>query len=166
MALDEFCLTHRAVLAARSAYFRQRLDPGAGFGDAGAQRLSLPDACPEVFELVLRYMYTDSAGDIPGALLQPAAELADRLLLPGLCEEVGRHVLRGVCAESVVGLLLWAEQRSARFGGLLRGLKAWFREHREEVLQLPEPTQQLMSESTALAYELICGPGAKRQRFQ
>ncbi len=161
---------HRAVLGARSAYFRQRLDPGAGFGESGAQRLSLLDASPEAFEVALRYMYTDSAGDVPGALLQPAAELADRLLLPGLCEEVGRQMLAAVCAESVVGLLLWAEQRSASFGGLLRGLKAWFGEHREEVLALPGHTKRLMTEGPDLAYELICeGPGApraKRQRVQ
>ncbi len=160
---------HRAVLGARSAYFRQRLDPGAGFGESGAQRLSLPDTSPEAFEVALRYMYTDSAGDIPGALLQPAAELADRLLLPGLCEEVGRQLLAAVCAESVVGLLLWAEQRSASFGELLRGLKAWFGEHREEVVAHPDQMQRLMTESAALAYELIFGaPGgaAKRKRVQ
>ncbi len=172
---------HRAVLRARSAYFRQRLDPGAGFEDAEQQQqqqqqpqqqqyLSLPDASPDAFELVLRYMYTDSVGDIPGALLQPAAELADRLLLPGLCEEVGRQMMAAVCAESVVGLLLWAEQRSASFGELLLGLKVWFGEHREVVVALPVHTKRLWVEAPDLAYELFFdaagGGTAKRQRVQ
>ncbi len=170
---DKGFRAHRAVLGARSTYFRQRLDPGAGFGEAEQLHLSLPDASPDAFELVLRYMYTDSVGDIPGALLQPAAELADRLLLPGLCEEAGRQMLAAVCAESVVGLLLWAEQRSASFGELLLGLKVWVREHREEVVALPGHTMRLMVEAPELAYELFFdasggGPGgdAKRQRVQ
>ncbi len=126
---------HTAVLAARSEYFRQRLGPGAGFADGGSQRLSLPDADPAAFALVLRYMYTDRVpvGPIPAALLQPVGELADRLLLPGLCEQVGSQLLAAVCAASVVGLLLWAEQRGTWFGSLLAGLKAWFVEHRQEV---------------------------------
>ncbi len=181
---DKGFRAHRAVLGARSTYFRQRLDPGAGFGEVEQpqqqeqqqqqelqqQHLTLPDASADAFELVLRYMYTDSVGDIPAALLQPVAELADRLLLPGLCEEAGRQMLAAVCAESVVGLLLWAEQRSASFGELLLGLKVWVREHREEVVVLPGHTKRLMGEAPDLAYELffgaLGGDAAKRQRLQ
>ncbi len=160
---------HRAVLAARSAFFRSLVDPSRGFTDGTAQRLSLPDADPKAFELVLRYMYTDSVGSIPEALLPLTAELADRLLLPGLCEEVGRQVLECVCGESVVGLLLWAEQHRATYGELLRGLKEWFVEHKAEMLRLPVHTKRLMTENADLAFELLCDGvevAAKRQRLQ
>ncbi len=117
---------HRSVLAARSPYLAQRLNPGAGFADTGASRLSLPDADPRVFGAVLRYMYTDSTGPVPPELLQPVGELADRLLLPGLCAQVGDQLLLQVRPDNVVGLLLWAEQRRGSFAQLLSGLKAWF----------------------------------------
>ncbi len=150
---------HRTVLAARSPYFRQRLDPGAGFADAGGPRLSLPDADPGAFAAVLRYMYTDSAGPVPPELLQPVGELADRLLLPGLCAQVGSQLLGRVCAESVVGLLLWAEQRSS-FEVLLSGLKEWFTTfcvpQRGGILSLEE-LGRLQRESPSLAQELLPG---------
>ncbi len=161
---------HRTVLVARSEYFRQRLDPGAGFADGGAQQLSLPDADPAAFGLVLRYMYTDRVEAVPHGLLQPVGELADRLLLPGLCEEVGKQLLGTVCASSVVGLLLWAEQRGARFGLLLAGLKAWFVEQRQEVgTGHAAAVKQLWLSSPDLAWELHYGeqqeaPSAKRRR--
>ncbi len=165
---------HRSVLAARSPYFRQRLDPGAGFADAGGPRLSLPDADPGAFAAVLRYMYTDSAGSVPPELLQPVGELADRLLLPGLCTHVGQQLLGTVCAQSVVDLLLWAEQRRGSFGALLGGLKDWFLKHhaagsgRGWVLSDDE-VLRLMQEGRHLAMELLYHQrpdvrGYKRQR--
>ncbi len=149
---------HRSVLAARSPYFRQRLDPGAGFADGRAPRLSLPDADPAAFGAVLRFMYTDSAGPVPPELLQPVGELADRLLLPGLCAQVGSQLLGRVCAESVVGLLLWAEQRSGSFGALLGGLKEWVLQHNEPEagrLLPDEDVLRLMRESPELALQLL-----------
>ncbi len=162
---------HRGVLAARSPYFRQRLDPGAGFADGGAQRLSLPDADPAAFGVVLRYMYTDSVGAIAEGLLQHVGELADRLLLPGLCEEVGTQLLAGVSEDNVVSLLLWADQRSGSFGALLAGLKEWFVVRKDAVAGRDLTSiRRLMVESPDLAVELYHSPrqehlaGHKRPR--
>ncbi len=149
---------HRSVLAARSPYFRQRLDPGAGFADAGAARLSLPDADPHAFAAVLRYLYTDSAGPLAHDLLQPVGELADRLLLPGLCAQVGRQLLGRVGLENVVGLLLWAEQRAGSYGALLGGLKEWFLRHHspDQGRVMPDgEVMRLMRESPGLALQLL-----------
>ncbi len=151
-------VAHRQVLAARSLYFRQRLDPEAGFADGGAPRLSLPDADPAVFGAVLRFMYTDSAGPVPPKMLQPVGELADRLLLPGLCAQVGSQLLWRVSLETVVGLLLWAEQRSGSFGPLLGGLKEWVLDNtgpESGRLLPPEQALRLMRDSPALALQLL-----------
>ncbi len=149
---------HRAVLAARSPYFRQRLDPGAGFADGRGLRLSLLETDPGAFGVVLRFMYTDNMGPVPSELLQPVGELADRLLLPGLCAQAGRQLLSGVCADNAVRLLLWAEQRSGSFGELLSGIKGWFLRHlepgRERVLPV-EHVMRLMRESPELAVQLL-----------
>lgn len=153
---------HRTVLFARSEYFHQRLQ--GGFSDGGSQLLTLPDADPEAFGVVLRYMYTDglpaAAGELALPLLLSVGELADRLLLPGLCAEVGGRLLECVCAESVVGMLLWAEQRGASYGELLGGLKTWFVEHRREVAkEAPEGVMRLMGSNPTLAFELYHGMG-------
>ncbi len=193
----EVVRAHGAVLAARSEYFRQWLtawdgEAAAQNGSGGSEdlppqqqqkqrshkKLVMSDTDPAAFRIVLTHMYTDvlpPAGALPLAMLQSVGELADRLLLPGLCREVGSRLLTGVCPQSVVGLLLWAERRSISYGELLGGLKAWFVAHRELVAgQDRAGLRRLMAESPDLAMELHYGPGAeggsgvgsKRQRTQ
>ncbi|KAG2493745.1 hypothetical protein HYH03_007968 [Edaphochlamys debaryana] len=157
---------HRLILSARSDYFKQRLAPER-FADGAAAELSLPDADPAAFELLLRFLYTGST-DIPPSLLAPAvAELADRLLLPELCTDAQAVVLSGVCAATVVGSLLWADRLSGSFSGVLSSLKAWYLEHQEEVHEAaPESLQRLSVEGPALMVELLMetARSAKRRR--
>ncbi len=214
---------HRLLLCARCEYFRQRLDPAAGFADGAAAEVALLDADPRAFETVLRYIYTDAVpgdgeeerqqegqprqeaegrgqgaqgqggqqgaegggqegqeqqqgqedrgreaqGDGNGeslALLKAVGELADRLLLPRLCELLSPRLLARVGPDSVVGLLLWAEARSGSFGQLLAGLRAWFEEHRDEVVAREEDIRRLMAANQGLAYQLFFGGGSKRRR--
>ncbi len=144
---------HRAILAARCDYFRQRLE--GGFADGGEQLMQLPDADPEAFEVVLRHIYTGEAGEVPGHLLRPAAELADRLLLPELCVKTQAALMAGVSSETVVDLLLWAEARGPAFGGLLRALKEWYVGHQREVLRCArDSVRRLAGESPDLMVEL------------
>ncbi|KAG2500400.1 hypothetical protein HYH03_001971 [Edaphochlamys debaryana] len=143
---------HRAILIARCDYFRQRLE--GGFADGAAAELSLPDADPAAFELLLRFIYTGSA-PIPPALAPAVAELADRLLLPELCLDAQAAVLSGVSADSVVDLMLWAERRGPAFKGLLPDLKSWYVDHHEQVAEAAEDSLARLSESPALAVELV-----------
>ncbi|KAG2500326.1 hypothetical protein HYH03_001902 [Edaphochlamys debaryana] len=156
---------HRAILGARSPYFRQRLE--GGFADGAAAELSLPDADPDAFALVLRWLYT-GAVDIPSALAPAVAELADRLLLPELCSDAQAVVLSGVSAETVVGCLLWAEGLGGSFAPLLSQLKAWCAEHGEEVVATaPESLEQLSARNPKLAAGLMAdllGRSPKQRR--
>ncbi|PNH02015.1 ARM REPEAT PROTEIN INTERACTING WITH ABF2, partial [Tetrabaena socialis] len=143
---------HRLIVSARSDYFRQRL--GGGFADGSAQQLDLPDADPDVFSLLLLFLYTGVA-DIPPAQAQALAELADRLLLPELCRLAQAVVVARVSAGTVVGLLLWAEARGPAFSELLSRLKAWYVEHLEAVLEgAPDAVEQLAAASLKLVSEL------------
>ncbi|KAG2500325.1 hypothetical protein HYH03_001901 [Edaphochlamys debaryana] len=157
---------HRAILGARSPYFRQRLE--GGFADGAAAELSLPDADPDAFALVLRWLYT-GAVDIPPPLAPAVAELADRLLLPELCSDAQAVVLSGVSAETVVGCLLWAERLGGSFARLLSQLKAWCAEHGEEVVATaPESLEQLSARNPKLAAGLMAdllGRAGKRRRM-
>ncbi len=150
---------HRSVLAARSPYLAQRLDPGSGFADSGGPRISIPDTSHEAFAVLLRYLHTDSVGHVPPELLRPVGELADRLLLPGLCEQVGRQLLLHVCPGNVVELLLWADRHGGSFGQLLAGLKGWFQNQHMEGhagwLLADEHVVRMMREGPALALELL-----------
>ncbi|PNW86924.1 hypothetical protein CHLRE_02g101550v5 [Chlamydomonas reinhardtii] len=100
---------HRAILAARCDYFRQRLAADT-FADGAAAELELPDADADAFALLLRWLYTGSA-PLPTepAAMHALAELADRLLLPELCHEVQVHILATLSPETVVEHLAWAE---------------------------------------------------------
>ncbi|KAG2442769.1 hypothetical protein HXX76_002849 [Chlamydomonas incerta] len=97
---------HRAILSARCDYFRQRL-AGDAFEDARAAELELPDADPEAFALLLRWLYTGDA-QVPDDRARAVAELADRLLLPDLCAAAQTAVAASVSADTVVDCLLWA----------------------------------------------------------
>eukprot|EP00198_Chlamydomonas_reinhardtii_P008880 XP_001698217.1 predicted protein [Chlamydomonas reinhardtii] len=123
-----FCC-HRAILCARCDYFQQRL-AGGSFRDGLQGDIDLPDAEPEAFAQLLRWLYTGAA-DVPPEHARAVAELADRLLLPQLCDVALEVLLASVSAEGVVEVLLWAagaaESRGAGgcFGVLLGALKRW-----------------------------------------
>ncbi|PNH06753.1 hypothetical protein TSOC_006815, partial [Tetrabaena socialis] len=104
------------------------------FADGSAQQLSLPDADADAFEVVLGWVYTDTA-DIPAALAAGVAELADRLLLPELREQAVAVVEASVSASTVAALLLWAEARGPAFSALLSRLKGWYVENHEAVMR-------------------------------
>ncbi|PNH06346.1 Kelch-like protein 30 [Tetrabaena socialis] len=133
---------HRGLLCARSDYFQQRFGPD--FADGSTQQLSLPDADPDAFEVVLGWVYTDAA-DIPAALAAGVAELADRLLLPELREQASTVLEASVSAVTVVGLLLWAEALGPTFAGLLSRLKAWYVDNHETVMHEAKEELELLA---------------------
>ncbi|KAG2500422.1 hypothetical protein HYH03_001991 [Edaphochlamys debaryana] len=160
---------HTLILSARCDYFKHSLAPewlAAQAANAGPREVTLQDADPAAFELLLRFVYTGRVG-IPAALAQPLAELADRLLLPELCRAAQAVVLSGVTLQSVVDLLLWAEQRGEGFSRLLADLKHWYLEHQEEVLQAAEGSvRRLLAASPDLVLSLMAGAAraCKRRR--
>ncbi|PNH05666.1 Kelch-like protein 29 [Tetrabaena socialis] len=153
---------HRLILSARSDYFRQLF--GGSFADSGAQQLSLPDSDLDALPFVLLFVYT-GAVDIPAAQAQAVAELADRLLLPELCQLAVAVVEASVSAGTVVGLLLWAEACGPAFSELLSRLKAWYVGHHETVLEeAPDTVERLAEQRPVLMVELMRG-GVRASRW-
>ncbi|PNW71413.1 hypothetical protein CHLRE_16g653258v5 [Chlamydomonas reinhardtii] len=154
-----FCC-HRAILCARCDYFQQRL-AGGSFRDGLQGDIDLPDAEPEAFAQLLRWLYTGAA-DVPPEHARAVAELADRLLLPQLCDVALEVLLASVSAEGVVEVLLWAagaaESRGAGgcFGVLLGALKRWCVCHHGEVRRVAGASRaRLAVEAPALHLELV-----------
>ncbi|KAG2426676.1 hypothetical protein HXX76_012986 [Chlamydomonas incerta] len=140
---------HRAILSARCDYFKQRL-AGDAFEDARAAELELPDADPDAFALLLRWLYTGGA-DVPSEQARGVAELADRLLLPELCAATQGVVAASVTAGTAVDCLLWAwdcsESRDGGggFGELLARLKEWYVSHHAEVAEVAGASRALLA---------------------
>ncbi|KAG2426667.1 hypothetical protein HXX76_012978 [Chlamydomonas incerta] len=145
---------HRLILATRCDYFKQRLAAGT-FADGRAAELELPDADPDAFWVLLRWLYTGGA-DIPPARALAVAELSDRLLLPELCLAAQGRLLSGVQPDTIVTALLWADARAPASVRLRVELKAWYVAHYEEVRRTaPEGIMRLMVSSPSLALELM-----------
>ncbi|KXZ47320.1 hypothetical protein GPECTOR_36g44 [Gonium pectorale] len=150
---------HRALLGARCDYFRQRLQ--GGFADGAAARLSLPDAEPEAFALLLRFLYTGHV-DIPAALARAVAELADRLLLPELCLGAQARVLATPGPETLIDTLLWAESRGPGYSQLRASLAELYLEHHQEINHSwADGLRRLMAESPELMMELVLKLGGR-----
>ncbi|KAG2452012.1 hypothetical protein HYH02_003054 [Chlamydomonas schloesseri] len=150
---------HRAILSARCDYFKQRLAASGGFADGRAAELELPDADPDAFALLLRWLYTGGA-DIPLERVHGVAELADRLLLPELCAAAQDVVVASVDATTIVDSLLWAagccESRGGSFTQLLARLKGWYVSHHEEVAaEAGDSRKRLAMEAPGLLLELV-----------
>ncbi|GIL67423.1 hypothetical protein Vafri_20809, partial [Volvox africanus] len=150
---------HRAILGARCEYFRRLFQ--SGFADSSRSEVSLPDADPAAFSLILRYIYC-AAMDFPQPLLRALAELADRLLLPAASRTAQRQLLSATCPSSVVEDLLWAEARG--FEELLTGLKGFYLANAHRILEeAPGSLEVLMVRSPRLHLELYAA-GIKRAK--
>ncbi|GIL57710.1 hypothetical protein Vafri_12871 [Volvox africanus] len=159
---------HRGILTARCDYFRQRLT--GGFADGDEPMLSLPDADPDAFAALLRFLYTGFPPDspplsLPPALLQPLAELADRLLLPELCAVAQAQLLAAVTLDNVVDLLIWASERGQTFLDALTRLTEWYLLHQVEIMEhKPEEVKRLMVTCPDLAFDIHMAAAKLRRR--
>ncbi|KAG2450237.1 hypothetical protein HYH02_000334 [Chlamydomonas schloesseri] len=163
---------HRGILSARCDYFKQRLARRDAFVDAGAAELDLPDADPDAFGLLLRWLYTGAVG-IPLEQARGVAELADRLLLPELCASALSTLATAVTVHNIVDALLWAHAcheahggssagpssgtaaAGCPFGRLRQQLVHWYAEHHKQVAEEAGESCRRLQEAPGLAVELL-----------
>ncbi len=97
---------HRAVLASRCPFFRTLFN--AGMADSAARELTLPDADPDAFAVLLRYMYGGVVSLCERAVHRAAVSLCNTLLLPEVKEALEKVLVETANAETITGDLLWA----------------------------------------------------------
>ncbi|KAG2490843.1 hypothetical protein HYH03_010761 [Edaphochlamys debaryana] len=141
---------HRSILTARSKYFSSRL--AGDFVEGRARVLDLPDADPDALALALKWVYT-GAVDVPPGKVQAVVELADRLELLQLGEELQKRVLAGVDAETVVDALLWAD--ALQLHPLRGALLSWLLEFQRAVMdRAAGSVKRLMVANPGLMFEV------------
>ncbi|KXZ49669.1 hypothetical protein GPECTOR_20g526 [Gonium pectorale] len=149
---DRAFVAHRALLAEHSGYFRQLL-ASEGFAESGAAEMTLGEADPDVFGRLLFYMYSGVL-----YLLEPqlkaAAQLADRLMMPDVCEQLKPRLLAACTPATIISYLLWAEEHNLT--ALIPALKHFFLEHCKAVAEaVPAQLDELTARHPALAAELF-----------
>ena len=106
---------HRNVLAMRSPVLRAQLF--GGMMESTARLIEVEDMAPDVFEALLRYIYTDSL-DVDGEVDEDATEVTSHLLVAA--DRYGMERLRALCearlcelvdAGSLVKMLVFAEEQ-------------------------------------------------------
>ncbi|PNH08000.1 Speckle-type POZ protein [Tetrabaena socialis] len=161
---------HRAILSARCPYFERHF--ATSLGEASRKPIvELPEADPAAFRHILSYVYNADAGDWADLdAAQRVAELAERLLLPKLRDEVLRRLVAAVQVASVLPLLAWAERMG--FSGAVQELLGFYEDHQGEVLeQEGETMEQLMVANPKLAILVVragaklAGPAGKKARL-
>ena len=118
---------HRAILAARSEYFRAMLTSGFSEGQGIAHEIAIRDTTPEAFVALFRYLYTDElrfADEHVLEVMRKARELSlERLYI--ICTQ---RVRQTVSLYNVVAWLLKADEygledvRAANLGFLARNI--------------------------------------------
>ncbi len=119
---------HRVVLAARCPFFRTLFN--AGMADSAARELPLPDADPDAFAVLLRYMYGGEVPPCERAVHRAAVPLCDMLLLPKVKEALVEVLVANMDASTIVADLLWAAQAGQEevleeLVGVYRRVGAW-----------------------------------------
>ncbi|GLC65301.1 ubiquitin-specific protease ubp15 [Pleodorina starrii] len=98
---------HRAILAARCEFFKTMF--ASGFDDSTSKQVAMPDTDPDALQLLLRFIYGGVLDSCPQALLEPAAELANRLRLMDALAELEDCILSSASPDSIVNDMLWVE---------------------------------------------------------
>ncbi|PNH01151.1 Speckle-type POZ protein-like B [Tetrabaena socialis] len=153
---------HRTILSARCPYFERHFASRLGEASRGPI-VELPDADPATFRHIWSYIYTGDAGrwtDLDTA--QRVAELADRLMMRGLCEEALRRMVAGLEPGTLVPMLVWAERMEGSMGfcGLLCDLEAWYLQHEPQVLEVAGAKEALRARRSLVGRLMSAGSDA------
>ncbi|GLC42140.1 Ankyrin repeat and BTB/POZ domain-containing protein 1 [Pleodorina starrii] len=150
---DRAFAAHRAVLSARSEYFRRLLEPGSGFAESGAAEVYMSEVDPEAFGWLLTCMYNGPVARVPEALLRPVAVLAERLLLTSAAfrAQLRARLMAGVTAGNVVSELGWAYQHD--MSDMVAQLLRFLVENRRVATQ--EVVGEVAARHPMLAAELV-----------
>eukprot|EP00494_Astrolonche_serrata_P023863 UN24121 len=99
----------RCVLRGRSSFFRAMFD--SGMRDSKTEELEFDDVCPELFEILLKFMCTGCIKFETNKNIDyfKLLQLADRFKILGFIDYMQTECLRYITVENVVDFILFAE---------------------------------------------------------
>ena len=145
------CITaHRAVLGARSEYFRTMLT--SGFKEQQDGKISIADTTPGAFRTLLRYLYTDELKFADEEVLN-VMRLAHMMQLTRVYNFVTRHCHCNISVHNATQWLVQADQygMDALRAVALRFLARNFRQVRREARE----TLRVLQDHPALMMEVM-----------
>jgi speckle-type POZ protein len=141
---------HRAILAARSDYFRSMLT--SPFREGEAHEISIGDTTPQAFKSLLRYLYTDELQFADEHLIDVMRK-AKEISLERVYNHTVQRCRRDISVHNVVGWFVQADEhgleelRSATIGFLARNIRL--------VKRNAKQTLEILSDKPHLMMEVI-----------
>jgi len=124
---------HKLVLSARSPVFAAMLK--SGMKESVSNRVEIDDIAPDIFEALLRFIYTDRV-DLTRIETKDLLAAANKYLLPLLKFECQQFLARRITAKNCVELLALADLHNAVH--LKKSTATFVRLHRADIFQTEE----------------------------
>jgi len=165
---DQEFRAHRAVLAARSSVFASMFS--TDMAEAQSSTVTVADVRPEVFEMLLEFLYTDSLTrqDAEPQVIGDLLKAAKKYAVPRLASLCENRALTAITLDSVVEWLMLATMLDAE--QLKSACMRFVKSHCAEVQctaawQRLVADKQLLSQVMPCILEALCPP-AKRPRSE
>ena len=127
---------HAAILASASPVMAAMLEPGK-FKEGQSKKVEIDDIEPEVFQQLLRYVYTGTAPELEDeAITEPLFLAADKYQMDEIKEHCEESLIRKLKLENAVRYLVMAHLHLA--GRLLEGSIQFLVKCRNEIWDRPE----------------------------
>jgi len=140
---------HKAILSSRSPVFAAMLE--SGMKEAVSNRVEIQDIAPDIFESLLRSIYTDRV-DLTKVDTKDLLAAANKYLLPLLKFQCQNHLAENITKGSCVELLVLADLHNAVH--LKKSTVSFIRANRTEVMKI-ESWKNLKQSRPDLAFDVL-----------
>jgi len=101
---------HKTILSARSPVFSAMFN--SDMKEKGLERVDLPEITPDIFNALLRFIYTDRVKLTDGNV-EPLLALANQYLLPSLKSKCEQFIIKQLTTENCIEMLTLADLHNA-----------------------------------------------------
>ncbi len=140
---------HKMILSARSPVFAAMLK--SGMKESVSNRVEIDDIAPDIFEVLLQFIYTDRV-DLTNIDPKDLLAAANKYLLPLLKFQCQIHLAGNITKGSCVELLVLADLHNAVH--LKKSTVSFIRANRAEIMKI-ESWKNLKQSRSDLAFDVL-----------